>query len=77
MARRGKLKPAAVRNIFKSAETAKALGARYGVSQNMIYLIRSGRAHHKLTNGLAAPTRTRDRRNVTRTRYEDRYQGPC
>lgn len=61
MPRRRKLTNAAVRKIFKSDETAKALGAHHGVSQNMIYLIRSGRAHQKLTNGLAAPTRKRGR----------------
>ncbi len=64
MARKGKLGSAAVRKIFKSVETAKALGSRYGVSQNMIYLIRSGRAHQKVTGGLAAPKRTRGRRSA-------------
>ena len=62
MPRRRKLTNAAVRNIFTSQETAKALGARYGVSINMIYLIRSGRAHGKITAGLPAPKRTRGRR---------------
>ena len=64
MARKGKLGSAAVRKIFKSVETAKALGSRYGVSQNMIYLIRAGRAHQKVTSGLAAPKRTRGRRSA-------------
>lgn len=61
MARTRKFTNAAVRKIFKSDETAKALGARHGVSQNMIYLIRSRRAHQEITNGLAAPLRTRGR----------------
>ena len=59
MARTRKLTPAAVRKIFSSSETAKALSDRYGVSQNMIYLIRSGRAHKALTKGLATPKRSR------------------
>ena len=59
MPRKRKLTQAAVRSIFNSNETAKTLGARYGVSQNMIYLIRSGRAHQRLTNGLPARKRQR------------------
>jgi len=59
MPRKRKLTPAAVRRIFKSNETAKTLGTRYGVSQNMIYLVRSGRAHKKLTKALAGSKRSR------------------
>jgi len=51
-----------VRKIFTSKETAKALSTHHGVSVNMVYLIRSGRAHGKLTEGLPAPRRTRGRR---------------
>jgi hypothetical protein len=65
MPRKRKLTPAAVRRIFKSNETAKALGTRYGVSQNMIYLIRSGRAHQGLTKGLPARDRQRRGRPAT------------
>jgi len=61
MARLRKLTPAAIRDIFKSGETAKALGVRYGVSQHMIYLIRSGRAHRSLTNRMPVQKRGRGR----------------
>ena len=61
MARLRKLTPAAIRDIFKSGETAKALGTRYGVSQHMIYLIRSGRAHRKLTQRMPVRKRGRGR----------------
>jgi hypothetical protein len=61
---RGKLSPAAVHKIFKSTDTAKVLGARHGVSQQMVYLIKSGRVHKKLTSGLTAPPRTRGRRTA-------------
>jgi hypothetical protein len=62
MARKRKLTPATVRKIFKSAETGKALSAQFGVSQHMIYLIRSGRAHQKTTSGLEASKRARGRK---------------
>jgi hypothetical protein len=58
MPRKRKLTPVAVRKIFASSETAKSLGERYGVSQNMIYLIRSRRSHKALTKGLVAPKRS-------------------
>ena len=61
MARLRKLTPASIRDIFKSDETAKALGARYGVSQHMIYLIRSGRAHRNLTHRMPVQKRGRGR----------------
>lgn len=61
MARLRKLTPGAIRGIFKSKETAKALGARYGVSQHMIYLIRAGRAHRHLTDSMPVRKRTRGR----------------
>jgi hypothetical protein len=62
MARKRKLTPATVRKIFKSADTGKALAAQFGVSQHMIYLIRSGRAHQKTTTGLDTPKRSRGRK---------------
>jgi hypothetical protein len=62
MPRRRKLTDAAVRKIYTSPDTAKALSARHGVSVNMVYLIRSGRAHGRLTDGLAAPRRAQGRR---------------
>jgi hypothetical protein len=60
LARRGKLKPTQIRKIFGATETAKALGKRFGVSPQMIYLIRSGRAYRTITDGL-----TTNRREVT------------
>ncbi len=65
MARRGKLTPSAVRKIFKSEATAAALSSQYGVSQNMIYLIRSGRAHQRIT-GTLTPAKTRLSRQAAR-----------
>ena len=52
MARLRKLTPAKIRKIFQSRETAQALGTRFGISQQMVYLIRSGRAHAVITRGL-------------------------
>ena len=62
MPRKRKLTPAAVRKIYQSDETAKVLGSRHGVSQNMVYLIRSGRAHQRTTKGLVAANPPRGRR---------------
>ena len=53
MDRRRKMSDSQIRAIFKSPETAKTLGRRFGVSEQMIYLIRSRRVHRDLTKGLA------------------------
>jgi hypothetical protein len=52
MARKSKLRPAQIRQIYRSTETAKALGTRYDISQQMIYLIKGGRVHKRITKGL-------------------------
>ena len=62
MPRKRKLTPAAVRRIFKSAGSAKALAERYGVSTNLVHMIRQGRRHEKITAGLAAPKRVGGRK---------------
>jgi hypothetical protein len=64
MPRRRKLTPAAVRNIYKSTETAKTQAERFGVSANLVYMIRQGRRHQGLTKGIAAPVRKRGRRSA-------------
>lgn len=61
MARRSKLTPAQIRQIFRSADTAKVLASRYRVSEQTIYLIRAGRAHGPITKGLAASPKRRQR----------------
>jgi len=61
MSRRGKLSPAAVKNIFKSKEPARLIASRFKVSQNLIYLIRAGRIHREITSRLKAPVRPRGR----------------
>ncbi|HUK58754.1 MAG TPA: hypothetical protein VLV50_05935 [Stellaceae bacterium] len=58
MARAKKLKPATVRTIFKSTESAPKVAARFGVSTNLVYLIRQGKIHKKVTARLARPVRT-------------------
>jgi hypothetical protein len=50
--RRRKISDSQIRAIFKSPETAKALGRRFGVSEQMVYLIRSRRVHDQITKGL-------------------------
>lgn len=52
MDRRRKISDTQIRTIFKSPETAKALGRRFGVSEQMVYLIRSRRVHDRVTKGL-------------------------
>lgn len=52
MDRRRKLSDEAIRQIFKSKETSSVLGRRFRISEQMIYLIRSGRAHGRITSGL-------------------------
>ena len=64
MARKSKLRPAQIRQIYRSQETAKALGERYGLSPQMIYLIKSGRAHDKITRGVKRGTRKVARRKT-------------
>jgi hypothetical protein len=57
MARPKKLTPAAVKSIFKSSDPAAKVGARFGVSTNLVYLIRSGRIHKKITSTMSAPAK--------------------
>jgi len=52
MDHRRKISDSQIRAIFGSPETAKVLGSRFGVSEQMIYLIRSRRVHRDLTKGL-------------------------
>ena len=52
MAKLRKLTPAKIRHIYKSTSSARLLAAACGVSPHMIYLIRSGRAHGGVTQGL-------------------------
>jgi hypothetical protein len=58
MARAKKLKPAIVRTIFKSAEPAPKVAERFGVSANLVYLIRQGKIHKTVTANLTRPERT-------------------
>jgi hypothetical protein len=58
MDRRRKINDSQIRAIFLSAENTSVLSKRYGVSGQMIYLIRSGRVHGGITKGLRAPIRT-------------------
>jgi transposase-like protein len=57
MARPKKLKPAAVRKIFKSTGSASTVAKEFGVSANLIYLIRGGRVHKQITGTMASPGR--------------------
>ena len=59
MDHRRKISDSQIRAIFKSPETAKALGRRFGVSEQMIYLIRSRRVHDRITKGLKRGTAPR------------------
>lgn len=59
MDRRRKISDSQIRTIFKSPETAKALGRRFGVSEQMVYLIRSRRVHNQVTKGLKRGTAVR------------------
>lgn len=59
MDRRRKITNSQIRKIFRSPETAKALGRRFGISEQMIYLIRSRRVHHGITRGLKRGTTSR------------------
>ena len=61
MARPGKLTPAAVRAIFKSTESAPKVAGRFGVSTNLVYLIRQRKIHKKVTATLASPSRANGR----------------
>src|ERR1700742_2330106 len=61
MARAKKLRPAAVRAIFKSTEPATKVGPKFGVSTNLVYLIRAGRIHKHVTSSLSAPVQARGR----------------
>ena len=61
MARARKLKPAAVRAIFKSTEPATKVGPKFGVSTNLIYLIRAGRIHKQITAKMSPPVKARGR----------------
>jgi hypothetical protein len=58
MARVKRLKPATVRTIFKSTEAAPRVAVRFGVSTNLVYLIRQGKIHKKITARLTRPART-------------------
>jgi hypothetical protein len=57
--RRRKISDSQIRTIFKSPEPAKALGSRFGVSEQMVYLIRSRRVHNRITKGLKRGTAIR------------------
>ena len=65
MARPRKLTPAAVRKIFKSTGSAPTLAKQFGVSANLVYLIRNGRIHKKVTGAMAAPARALGRQRTT------------
>jgi hypothetical protein len=65
MARPKKLTPAAVRRIFKSTGSAPTIAKQFGVSANLVYLIRTGRIHKKATVAMAAPARPRERQRAT------------
>ena len=67
MARPKKLTPAAVRRIFKSTGSAPTIAKQFGVSANLVYLIRNGRIHKKVTGAMAAPARARGRRGSADT----------
>jgi hypothetical protein len=67
MARPKKLTPAAVRSIFKSTGSAPTIAKQFGVSANLVYLIRNGRIHKKVTGAMAAPARARGRRGSADT----------
>jgi transposase-like protein len=54
-----RLSPRIVRAIFQSAESAPATAKRYGVSPNLVYLIRGRRIHKATTMGLKSPQITR------------------
>jgi hypothetical protein len=70
MARAKKLRPAAVRTIFTSTEPAPKLASRYKVSANLVYLIRQGKIHKAVTQGLHPPARGR-RQDAMRNRGID------
>jgi hypothetical protein len=59
MDRRRKVSDSDIRQIFRSAEPAPVLSKQFGISEQMVYLIRSGRAHSRITQGLHKPTATR------------------
>jgi transposase-like protein len=61
MARARKLTPAAVRAIFKSTESAPKVASRFGVSTNLVYLIRQEKVQKKVTAKLATPSRANSR----------------
>lgn len=65
MARGYKLRPSTVRKIFSSTEPAPAMAKRFGVSTNLIYLIRQGRVHKKVTKGLAPAVRSKGTKSAT------------
>jgi hypothetical protein len=56
MDRRRKVSDQAIRQIFVSQEPASVLGRRFHISEQMIYLIRSRRAHADITNALQRGT---------------------
>lgn len=59
MDRRRKINDSQIREIFKSPERASALSKRFRISEQTIYLIRSGREHRGITQGLKRGTATR------------------
>ena len=65
MDRRRKLSDRQIRDIFKSREPAPVLSKRFGISEQMIYLIRSGRAHSRITRGRERSIRSTERRPAT------------
>ena len=52
MARARKLTPTAVRAIFQSTDSGPKVAARFHVSTNLVYLIRQGKIHRKITASL-------------------------
>jgi hypothetical protein len=52
MDRRRKVSDQAIRQIFVSKEPASVLGRRFHISEQMVYLIRSRRAHAAITHAL-------------------------
>lgn len=65
MDKRRKISDPDIRQIFKSSEPAPVLGKRFGISEQMIYLIRSGRVHARITQGIQkAPARQAAASNV-------------
>jgi hypothetical protein len=60
--KRRKLVPARVRATFKNHEPVATTATKFGVSPNLIYLVRARRIHPTTTQKMRAPRRVRHRR---------------